>query len=194
MQLKINFIFYYYIHIYKMDKLNNLFITNPDGVIVYDFAHVPVSYIDNTILTPARARIIRSVNNNYITGTNNAYTNANVEVINNMLNLNQLIYRLEIAYNTSGKSLILKEKLDRAKAMRNVISNSVLLLIHTMYWTDLNKLQRSTISLKKAFDFGISVGQDLCKKFEDLLDKEYDLASILEIEYGKTGVNNNVRK
>lgn len=176
-----------------MDRLNNLIIKDENDNNAYDFAHFPYKYINSTIKS-SKERILKDETaiefkkENFKIDLNMATIGANEQVIENKLGLYDLLYRLQIASKNSGGSSILKEKYDRAKAMREIIINTILSMIHTLYWSNFNEYQKSSMPLNRAYDFAIDIGRELVSKFEERLNKEYNIANILESEFGVKAV------
>jgi hypothetical protein len=181
-----------------MDKLNNLLINGDNNNNLYDFAHLGFNFSNKSIVS-SKKRLLKNTTDkviekdNFINEANVPIMNANLQVVENRLGLNNLLYRLEVASKASNSS-ILKEKYERSRDIAELINNTVLSMVHKLYWTKFEDLEKSSIPLSRAFDFAIDVGSDLVKKYEQRLEQEYNLANILETEFSKAGVKKNVRK
>jgi len=188
-----------------MDKLNNLIFKDKNDNDTYDFSYIPVNFI-NSIIKSSVKNVLKDATNTSIKNTdfkkeeNLAIMAANEQVVENKLQFNDLIYKLEIAAKSTGYtgvdgtgSSILVEKLLRAKAMREIIISTVLSMIHSLYWTNFEKSEKGSMPLSRCFDIAIDIGQELVNKFSQRLDQEYNLANVIAQEFGKKGVSKNVR-
>jgi len=174
-----------------MDRLNDLKITNADGDIEFDFAHFSREFFTKR-KENAEDRIIDG-NADFI-NDNGPIVNANLRFIQDQLGINKVLYRLDQVYKNTrrrlpdgsldGGSGLIKEKYDRAKIFKDLVSNFSLEIIMILYWIDLDKMQKSTIGLKRSLDFAIHLGTEMVRLFEKRLDEEYNQATILEDELG----------
>jgi len=166
-----------------MDRLNDLKITNVGGDIEFDFAHFSREFITSR-KENAEDRIID--NGAAFINDNAPIVNANLRFIQDQLGINKTLYRLDQVLKASKNSDIVKEKYGRAKAFKDLVSNFCLEIIMILYWIDLQKMQKSTIGLKRSLDFAIHLGTEMVRLFEKRLDDEYNQAAILEEELGIT--------
>jgi len=171
-----------------MDRLNNVIIKSAASY-KYDFAHAPAAFADRFNKTISEVLTKDDDDGSLLDGDpyekNGIYIESNVRHIKDKLGLNDLIYRLTIASDAAKNSTVLKEKLDRANDISELIANFVLLLIHNLYWIHLKTFKKSTLPLSRAYNFAIDIGKDLVNKFEKRLNEEYDIANILEEQFGK---------
>jgi len=165
-----------------MDRLNNLKISDNGGNIDFDFAHFSRAFFTSR-KENAEDRIIDAAA--AFINDNGPIVNANLRFIQDQLGINKTLWRLDQIYKKS-KSEIVKEKYDRAVAFKDVVSNFCLEIIMILYWIDFQKLQKSTIGLKRSLDFAIHLGTEMVRLFEKRLDDEYNQAAILEEELGIT--------
>jgi len=169
-----------------MDLLNFLYITHSKGT-AYEFAHSPTDFILEFNKTLSKSITADDGDIKLLATTddqkkNKSIIEANLRLVSDKLEINDLLWRLESALANS-KSTLLQEKFNRAKAISSLITNFVLLLVHNLYWINLKTYQKSSLSLKKAFDFAIDIGKDLVSKFEQRLNKEYNLTAVIESEF-----------
>jgi len=167
-----------------MDRLNNVNIT-ADGGIRFDFAHAFIPDFLQLINRGNVGRLTNGLNDfTLITAANSSFIEANERHVSNKLGINDMIYKLTVAFENAPNSTILREKLDRANAISRIISNFILSLIHTLYWVNLADFKKSTLPLSRAYNFAIDIGKDLVSRFEKRLNDEYNIANVLETEFG----------
>jgi len=171
-----------------MDRLKNLIIDTAGALKRYDFAHSAVELFEELNLDTADR--LTDGNDAIKEASNIASIAYNLQFITNKLGLNDILYRIKIAKNNAPESNILKEKYERAETFTKLISHFILLIIHSLYYIDFQKLEKSTIPLNKCLSFGIEIGKLMANKMEERLNDEYNIAKILEAEFGVKGNKN----
>jgi len=192
-----------------MDKLNNLYINLPGGV-KYDFAHVLYNSADdpsvNKFISDMKVKNLNALlkaDFDLIAANRTAnvsFMNANIQIIQNKLGLNDLLYRLETASKSANRPSILEEKLSRAQSFTELLCNFVLLIIHNLYWIKISNaaglrvFEKSSIPLNKCYDFALEMGLEMTRMFEKRLNEEYSIANAIEEQFGIKNTNKKLNK
>jgi len=170
-----------------MERLYNLCIRNAaDLTFSYDFAHTIHDYsalvdasLKNILL---KDPVTNGLLDDGVYSVNSGKIASNKRMVSDLLKINKIIYELDRSTENAKNSSVLKEKLERLNNINDVITNFVLSLIHAMYWIDIPK-KKSTLGLGAIKDFAMGLGEDIIKKLLPVLEKDFDIANILQQIY-----------